>query len=84
MIVPSTVPDCVIALNSYPVVGEGSYLLPDGSTVTCRILNDFSLSDVPDETYRKWMDYGKMSSELCLRTRKSGDYLVINKMMKKY
>jgi tRNA(Ile)-lysidine synthetase-like protein len=63
----------------YPVVGEGSYLLPDGSTVTCRILNDFSLSDVPDDTYRKWMDYGKMTGELCLRTRKSGDYLVINK-----
>ena len=62
-----------------PVVGEGSYLLPDGSTVTCRILNEFSLSDVPDETYRKWMDYGKMTGELCLRTRKSGDYLVINK-----
>ena len=49
------------------------------ATPIAYILNEFSLSDVPDETYRKWMDYGKMTGELCLRTRKSGDYLVINK-----
>lgn len=63
----------------YPVVGEGNYMLPDGSIVRCRVLNEFSLNSVPDDTYTKWMDYGKMSGDLCLRTRKTGDYLVINK-----
>ena len=62
----------------YPVIGEGDITLPDKSVVSCRILKDFDLKSVPDETYTKWMDYAKISGDLCLRTRKSGDYLVIN------
>ena len=62
----------------YPVVGSGDITLPDGSVVSCRILDDFDLKNVPDETCTKWMDYAKISGDLCLRTRKSGDYLVIN------
>ena len=62
----------------YPVTGEGNYMLPDGSIVSCRILHDFNPNEVPDETYTKWMDYDKMSGDLCLRTRRTGDYLVIN------
>ena len=63
----------------YPVTGEGNYKLPDGSIVTCRVLNEFDRENVPDDGYTKWMDYAKMSDDLCLRTRKTGDYLVINK-----
>lgn len=63
----------------FPVTGEGDYVLPDGSEVSCRILNRFSLNDIPEDTCTKWMDYAKMSEDLCIRTRKSGDYLVINK-----
>ncbi len=63
----------------YPIVGEGSYRLPEGDVIRCRILNEFDRSQVPEDTYTKWMDYAKMSDDLCLRTRKSGDYLVINK-----
>ncbi len=62
-----------------PVIGEGSYPLPNGDTVKCRVINEFDIKDVPEDTYTKWMDYAKMSDDLCLRTRKSGDYLVINK-----
>ncbi|MBR6467605.1 MAG: tRNA lysidine(34) synthetase TilS [Desulfovibrio sp.] len=62
----------------YPVTGEGNYALPDGSVITCRVLNEFDREDIPEDTYTKWMDYAKMSDELCIRTRKSGDYLVIN------
>ena len=62
-----------------PVIGEGSYMLPDGSVVSCRLLNDFEMSGIPEDGYAKWMDYDKMSDDLCLRTRKTGDYLVINK-----
>lgn len=61
----------------YPVDREGEYPLPDGSLIRCRILNDFEMADIPDETYTKWMDYDKMSDDLCIRTRKTGDYLVI-------
>ncbi len=63
----------------YPIVSEGDYDLPDGSVLSCRVFNEFDLKDIPEDTYTKWMDYAKMSDDLCLRTRKSGDYLVINK-----
>lgn len=63
----------------YPIVSEGDYTLPDGSVLSCRVLNEFDRNEIPDETYTKWMDYAKMSDDLCLRTRKTGDYLVINK-----
>ena len=63
----------------YPIIGEGNYMLPDGSVVSCRILNEFDKSEIPEDTYTKWMDYAKMSEDLCIRTRKSGDFLVINK-----
>ena len=62
-----------------PVTGEGNYTLPDGSTVSCRILNDFDRNAIPEDTYTKWMDYAKIPGDLFLRTRKTGDYLVINK-----
>ncbi len=61
-----------------PVVGEGEYLLPNGDAVRCRVINEFDIKEVPTDTYTKWMDYAKMSDDLCLRTRKTGDYLVIN------
>lgn len=61
------------------VTGEGDYKLPDGSTITCRILDEFDRNAIPDDTYTKWMDYAKMTGDLILRTRKTGDYLVINK-----
>ena len=61
------------------VTGEGDYKLPDGSTITCRILDEFDRNAIPEDTYTKWMDYAKMTGDLILRTRKTGDYLVINK-----
>ena len=64
---------------SIPIIGEGSYILPDGSVLSCRLLSDFEMSAIPDGGYAKWMDYDKMSDDLCLRTRKTGDYLIINK-----
>ncbi|MCR5590449.1 MAG: tRNA lysidine(34) synthetase TilS [Lachnospiraceae bacterium] len=75
---PAKIPDSPYKFY-YPVVGEGDYTLPDGSVVTCRIISEFDRDEIPDDTYTKWMDYAKMSDDLCLRTRKTGDYLVINK-----
>ena len=62
-----------------PIIGEGNYMLPDGSVMSCRLLNEFDMGDIPEDGYAKWMDYDKMSDDLCLRTRKTGDYLVINR-----
>ncbi len=61
------------------ITGEGTYRLPNKGVITCRIIDDFDKNDVPTDTYTKWMDYAKMSDDLCIRTRKAGDYLVINK-----
>ena len=63
----------------YPISGEGNYMLPDGSVISCRILHEFNQDEIPEDSCTKWMDYDKMASDLCLRTRKTGDYLVINK-----
>ncbi len=66
------------ALN-IPIESEGEYRLPDGAILRCQVMNEFDRSDIPEDTYTKWMDYAKMSDELCIRTRRTGDYLVINK-----
>lgn len=33
---------------------------------------------IPQKRYTKWLNYDKMSKDLCLRTRLPGDYLVVN------
>ena len=62
-----------------PIESEGEYRLPDGAVLRCQVMNEFDRADIPEDTYTKWMDYAKMSDDLCLRTRRTGDYLVINK-----
>lgn len=37
--------------------------------------NDFE-SEIPRKTYTKWFDYDKIKSGFCIRTRRSGDYLI--------
>ena len=32
--------------------------------------------EIPRKTYTKWLDYDRISSGFCIRTRKSGDYLI--------
>lgn len=60
------------------VDGNGTYELPCGITVKLRLLAEFDRDNIPTDVYTKWVDYDKMSDGLCLRTRKIGDYLVIN------
>lgn len=33
---------------------------------------------IEEKTYTKWLDYDKIKKDLCVRTRRNGDYLVIN------
>ena len=53
------------------------------NALSMRVLEDFSLSDIPKDAYTKWFDYDKISSVATLRTYKEGDYLTINKEMQK-
>lgn len=51
-------------------------------TICCSILEkskDFSVNQIPQKTYTKWMDYDIIKGNLIVRTRQSGDSLVIDK-----
>lgn len=63
---------------------DGSSLFIPGETgwngyrVTC-IVEKAALKEIPEKTYTKWLDYDKIKSNLVLRFRKPGDYIVINR-----
>ncbi len=54
--------------------------LPLGGMEIRLSVRDFSgnVCDIPREKYTKWLDYDKISGRLQLRTRRAGDYLVID------
>ena len=56
----------------------GSVDLPDGSRIKSRIIDDFNMSDIPQNTYTKWFDYDKIIDGLCIRYRQENDFFVIN------
>lgn len=62
----------------YEVSDNGVYDLPCGITVRTRLLAEFDMDSIPTDVNIKWVDYDKLAAGLCLRTRKIGDYLVIN------
>lgn len=39
---------------------------------------DGDIGKIPKNTYTKWLDYDKIKNGFCFRTRKSGDYLIID------
>ena len=53
--------------------------LPDGR-LHLRI-RDFSgnMQEIPKKTYTKWFDYDKIKNSPCVRTRRQGDFLVVNR-----
>ena len=45
--------------------------------ISCRILEKTGESlEIPRKTYTKWLDYDKIKSGFCIRTRRSGDYFI--------
>ena len=65
------------------MTGEEWELLIPG-TVTCS-LGEFSAEifsyegqKIEEKKYTKWLDYDRIEKNPCIRTRKTGDYLVIN------
>lgn len=57
--------------------------IPEKNIVlTCSIFfkeDDFSVKNIPQKNYTKWFDYDIIKSSLCVRTKKSGDRIIINK-----
>ncbi|MEE1086222.1 MAG: tRNA lysidine(34) synthetase TilS [Schaedlerella sp.] len=51
-------------------------------TIICKLFqkkDDFSIQNIPQKNYTKWFDYDIIESSLCVRTKKPGDRIVINK-----
>ena len=63
-------------LGELPVTGPGTYRL-GGVTADCRLCGPEE--KIPEKTYTKWLDYDRISNGLVLRTRRPGDYLVVNR-----
>lgn len=44
----------------------------------CFTTEFYENQNIEEKTYTKWLDYDKISSTICLRSRQSGDYFVVN------
>ena len=59
--------------------GEGTFSL-NGVQIICHLeKNPVSPGEIPEKKYTKWMDYDRIKCGLVFRTRRSGDYIVINR-----
>lgn len=80
------------ALRDLSAVGEagtnilnipGETCFPErGLVVRCKIVEtpaQFSMKEIPENIYTKWFDYGIIKKGLCIRGRKPGDSIVIDK-----
>lgn len=51
-------------------------------TIRCKVFpksDDFSMKNIPQKSYTKWFDYDIIQSSLCVRTKRAGDRIIINK-----
>ena len=64
-----------------PGAGSFSFILVDRNFLSKE--HDFSQKEqnIPQNRYTKWFDYDKITTSLLLRTRKTGDYLTIDKAL---
>lgn len=55
----------------------GEYKLPDGRVLVLRTEPYNEKMTVPKNDFTKWFDYARINSNICIRTRKEGDRLMI-------
>jgi len=58
-----------------PIPGEYS---DEGFTIKCQVFPK-NEDVIPEKRYTKWFDYDKIKGNLVIRTRKSGDFLVVDR-----
>lgn len=58
--------------------GEKELLLPEGRLTAKLIRWDKNFDRIPKNSYTKWFDYDKIKNAVVLRTRRTGDYMVID------
>lgn len=62
------------------LIGEETFL-PDGSKIVTEIKDKQGrIDDFPKDIYTKWIDYDKIKNGVVIRTRESGDYLMIDEI----
>ncbi len=60
-----------------PVAIPGQIDCGDGMVIDFSLLSAENYCEIPQKTYTKWFDYGKIKHCLVLRNRQTGDYLTI-------
>ena len=61
-----------------PLPGDGEYKLHGGCFHVEYLERPGNMQSFPEKKYTKWLAYDTMKNDVCLRTRKTGDYLIIN------
>lgn len=60
------------------ISSSGEYNLGDNTVAKVEITDNNVVFPIEEIRYTKWLSYDKMNSDLCIRTRKAGDYLIVN------
>lgn len=64
--------------------GQNCWAIPTPGTLTCPLgtfyakIFSYEGQKIEEKTYTKWLDYDTIKDNLCIRTRQTGDYLVLN------
>lgn len=64
-------------IQSFHISPPGEILLPDAALLKMRIFS-YQGQEIPQKKYTKWLDYDKINRKLCIRNRKTGDYLIVD------
>ncbi len=63
---------------SIPLSAPGGETQLEGGTLRWRYISPEEVPDpIPESHCTKWLSYDTMSGEICLRTRQTGDYLIV-------
>ena len=65
-------------LKICPLPGDGNYKLHGGCFHVEYMERPENMQSFPEKKYTKWLAYDTIKNNVCLRTRKTGDYLIIN------
>ncbi len=77
------VPDETKIVQEYVLEGHGKLSVPGLGIVEFTVFPYNKNENIPQKTYTKWFDYGKIKQSVLLRKRQQGDYLTINNQMSK-